>query len=123
LVPHWRQRSRARSAQAWSHSTQQQLGSTAQTELQQSLSVHPRPTCGVKQLRGEQSGLNSPHPVTGVVHSGLRTNGVSLQRLRHSLADSEGGGHVPWVDTADGPTMRIPAVRHRRTCTGAVATP
>ena len=89
------------------------MGSTSQTELQQSLSVQPRPACGVKQLRGEQSRLYSPQPVTGVVHSGFRTNGVSLQRLRHSLSDSTGDGHVPSVETADGPTISVPAVRQR----------
>jgi len=38
---------------------------------------------------------------------------VSLQRLRHSLAVSEGGGQVPSVETADGPTISVPAVRQR----------
>ncbi|MFM9098532.1 MAG: hypothetical protein ACKOQW_09605, partial [Phycisphaerales bacterium] len=53
----------------------------------------------------------------------MRTNGVSLQRLRHSLVASDGGGQVPAVDTAEGPTMSVPAVRHRYTWTGAAGTP
>lgn len=78
FVPQLRQVSSAWFTQDVSQTSLQQEGSSWQTAPQQSASLHPLPSWGVKQSRMVPSGFSSPQPEVGAVHARLRANGVSL---------------------------------------------